>query len=105
MNPEENGAVEQPNIVEKKQVKSNILNGIHNILLAVIAVGIWVLVAQNRHSGTQDVYVVNTIDANVENTVDVNLDEVLGRPVGCRRSYTIDGKEYQAIDVYDRSRW
>ncbi|NME70580.1 hypothetical protein [Flammeovirga aprica] len=90
------------------------------LILTVIAAGIWMIVLQNFNSfGTeQTVYVRggqmsvnNTVDVNVDNavnvrgtvnvgnTVDVNLDEVLGYPVGCRRSYTIDGKQYNSIDV------
>ena len=37
-------------------------------------------------------------------TVDVNLEEVIGHTVGCHRSYTKDGREYQAIDVF-KSNW
>lgn len=88
------------------------LNGI----LIVIAIGIWAIVLQNAGviPTNQNVKVVNEVDAyvrgsvdvdgsvSVANTVDVNLDKVLGYPVGCHKSYTIDGKEYQAIDVYSR---
>lgn len=82
------------------------------IILTVIAVGIWMIVLQNFNTfdNRQDVYVRggyinvdNTVDVrgsvDVDNTVDVNLDKVLGYPVGCRRSYTIDGKQYNSIDV------
>lgn len=86
-------------------------------ILIAIALGIWVIVLQNTGliPTTQKVKVMNTVDVSgsvdvdntvkvkgsidVDNTVDVNLNEVLGRPVGCRTSYTIDGREYQSIDV------
>lgn len=81
-------------------------------VLIIIAVGIWAIVLQNAGiiPTKQNVYVkggyvdVNgTVDVrgnvSVDNTVDVNLDEVLGYPVGCRRSYTIDGRQFNSIDV------
>ena len=90
-------------------------------LILVTAIGIWVIALQNigvipisqkvkvvevvRVVGNVDadvfghVSIDNIVDVNVDNTVDVNLDEVLGYPVGCRRSYTIDGREYHSIDV------
>lgn len=89
---------------------------LNTILLLIIAVGVWVIVGK-LNIGTQDVRVVNTVDVEVDNrvavegwvevsnTVDVNLDKVLGYPVGCRESYTIDGQKYHSIDVCDRSRW
>ena len=80
------------------------------LFLGTIAVCSIILVIQGFGGGTQDVYVRggsvdvdNTVSVrgsvDVDNTVDVNLYEVLGRPVGCRTSYTIDGREYKAIDV------
>jgi len=83
------------------------------------AIGIWCIVvlmivqAFHYEDGASPVYVTGGnvgVDGSVEvcgsvdidNTVDVNLDEVLGRPVGCRTSYTIDGREYQSIDVSNR---
>lgn len=105
------------NIKEKLQGKNITLKG----LLLIIAIGVWIIALQNlgvipinqkvkvvetvRIVGDVDanvsgsVSVDNIVDVNVDNTVDVNLDGVLGYPVGCRRSYTIDGREYQAIDV------
>ena len=91
------------NIKEKLQGKNITLKG----LLLIIAIGVWVIALQTLGviPINQKVKVVGDVDANVsgsvsvDNTVDVNLDEVLGYPVGCRRSYTIDGREYQAIDV------
>lgn len=41
---------------------------------------------------------------SVDNTVDVNVEGVQGRRIGSHRSYTIDGEEYCAIDVYE-SNW
>lgn len=97
----------------KSFVKQNL--DFNRILLLVIAVGVWGIFIQNfiHNIRTQDVYVTNRVDAWVDNTVDVrvenevevDLQKVLGYPVGCRKSYSIDGREYQAIDVYDRSRW
>lgn len=97
------------NIKEKLQGKNITLKG----LLLIIAIGVWVIALQNlgvipinqKVKVVETVRIVGDVDANVsgsvsvDNTVDVNLDEVLGYPVGCRRSYTIDGREYQAIDV------
>jgi len=80
-------------------------------MLVAIGIGIWVLVLQNAGviPTKQNVYVKGGyIDADVkgtvdvENTVDVNIDEILGRPAGCRTSYTIDGREYQSLDVSTR---
>ena len=89
--------------------------------LIAIGAGIWVIVMQNAglipklvgtENGTQTVYVTGgNIDADVkgtvdvsgsvsvDNTVDVNIDEILGRPAGCRTSYSIDGREYHLLDV------
>jgi len=52
--------------------------------------------------GNLDAQVSGSVD--VTNTVDVNLEEVIGHTVGCHRSYTQDGREYQAIDVF-KSNW
>lgn len=83
--------------------------------IQVCAVGIWVMVIQgfiHEDSGAQKVYVVGgSIDADVsgsvsvDNTVDVNLEEVIGHTVGCHTSYTKDGREYQAIDVFKSNNW
>ena len=76
--------------------------------LQVCAVGIWIMVIQgfiHEDSGAQKVYVVGgNLDAQVSGSVDVNLEEVIGHTVGCHRSYTKDGREYQAIDVF-KSNW
>ena len=88
-------------------------------ILILMCIGIWVIVLQNAGflSKNQNVYIQggnvevdNTLrvrgsvevqgSVSVDNTVDVNLDEVLGYPVGCRTSYTIDGKQYNSIDFY-----
>lgn len=92
------------------------------VLLLVIAIGVWVGVLQNFGiipSAGKQVYVVggdidatvsgkvdveNTVSVDVGNEVEVDLQKVLGYPVGCHRSYTIEGKEYQAIDVF-KSNW
>jgi hypothetical protein len=50
-------------------------------------------------SGTVDVDNIRG-SVNVNGNVDVNLEKVLGRPVGCHKSYVIDGREYHAIDVF-----
>ena len=97
-------------------------------ILIFIAIGIWAIVLQNAGviPTNQNVKVVNPVktyvvggtidylddgnvdaeitgDVSVDNTVDVNLDEVLGYPVGCRKSYTIDGRQYNSIDVSPRN--
>ena len=82
--------------------------------LQVCAVGRCIMVIQgfiHEDSGAQKVYVVGgNLDAqvlgsvDVTNTVDVNLEEVIGHTVGCHRSYTKGGREYQAIDVF-KSNW
>ena len=92
------------------------------VLLIVIAVGIWTNVLQNAGiipSAGKQVYVVggdidanvsgtvdinNTVDVDVQNQVSVDIERVLGYPIGCHRSYTINGREFQAIDVY-KSNW
>lgn len=86
-------------------------------ILIIIAIGIWAIVLQN--SGViptkQNVYVKGgyvDVDGSVrvsgsvdvDNMVDVNLN-VLNRPVGSHRSYVIDGREYQAIDVFQSNNW
>lgn len=78
-------------------------------LLAIIAIGVIILVIQGFSDKTKDVYVNGgRIDAdvsgsvNVRNTVDVNVDQVMGYQIGSHKSYTIDGKDYHAIDVYNR---
>lgn len=80
-------------------------------LLAIIAVCLVIIVIQGFGEGTQDVYVLGgDVDANVrgyvsvDNTVNVNVKGVQGRRIGSHRSYTIDGIEYSAIDVY-KSNW
>jgi hypothetical protein len=86
-------------------------------ILFAIGLGIWVMVLQNAGviPTKQNVYVkggniaaeVNgTVDVrgsvDVDNTVDINIREVQGRNVGSRRSYTIDGVEYNSLDVSAR---
>lgn len=83
------------------------------VMLVTIALGVWGIFIQNftRTFKTQEVAVVNIVSTrplepvsvNVENEVEVDLQKVLGYPVGCRRSYNVDGKEYQAIDVWNRA--
>ena len=79
---------------------------VKTIGIVIIAVCSIILVIQGFGGGTQDVYVRGgDIDADVsgsvsvDNEVDVNLERVLGYRVGCHESYTIDGKDYHAIDV------
>lgn len=83
------------------------------IMLAAIALGVWGIFIQNfvRTFNPQEVYIVNTVrtdpvstvSVSVENEVEVDLQKVLGYPIGCHRSYNIDGKEYQAVDVWNRA--
>ena len=79
---------------------------VKTIGMVIIAVCSIILVIQGFGGGPQDVYVIGgAIDADVsgsvsvDNEVDVNLERVLGYRVGCHESYTIDGKDYHAIDV------
>lgn len=103
-------------MINQKISKKEIVFG---IILFFIATGIWGIFFQNlgffkseeivvNENKVQQVRVVNTVETNtyvnggnieVDNTVDVNLDEILGDPAGARRSYTIDGKEYNSLDV------
>ena len=81
------------------------------IILISIAISLWIIVFQNFDiiKTPKYVYVVNTVDVqgsvdisgsvSIDNTVGVNLEAVLGYPVGCRTSYTIDGRKYNSIDV------
>lgn len=77
-------------------------------LLVVIAVCGIILVIQGFSEKIQDVYVNGgRVDADVSgsvyvgNTVDVNVDRVMGYQIGSHKSYTIDGKDYHAIDIYN----
>lgn len=110
----------------KKDLKKKHNLGIKNLsikaLLVVIAVGVWAMVLQNAGiipSAGKQVYVIggnldasvsgsvrvdNDVDVNVQNQVSVDLQRVLGYPIGCHKSYTINGREYQAIDVF-KSNW
>ncbi len=122
------GQGESP-IVKKEEVKQtkwkNLLNRRNlsiKFLLIVIAIGIWANVLQNAGiipSVGKQVYVVggdidanvsgavdisNTVDVDVQNQVSVDIERVLGYPIGCHRSYTINGREFHAIDVY-KSNW
>ena len=83
------------------------------IILSLILISLCIIIFQNlgiiKPAKYKYVYVVNTVDVqgsvdvsgsvDVDNTVDVNLDAVLGYPVGCRTSYTINGRQYNSIDV------
>lgn len=93
-------------------------DNITKVILGAIAIGIWVLVFQNSQqessSSTIPVRVVNTVDSKIndpirvtgnvkiDNIVDVNLEEILGYKAGTRRSYTINGVEYNSLDVSPR---
>ena len=117
------------NVEEKKNSTSakwkNLFKGKNlsiKALLVVIALGIWANVLQNAGiipSAGKQVYVVggdinanvtgevdvrNTVDVDVQNQVSVDIERVLGYPIGCHKSYTINGREYQAIDVF-KSNW
>jgi hypothetical protein len=84
------------------------------VILIIMTIGIWAVVLQNAGviPTNQNVYVNGghvkvrgSVDADVsgsvsvDNTVDINIQEILGRSAGSRRSYTIDGVEYQSLDV------
>lgn len=86
----------------------NYLEEIKVGLLAVIAICGIILVIKGFSDKTQDVYVNGgRVNADVSgsiyvgNTVDVNVDGVMGYQIGSHKSYTIDGKDYHAIDVYN----
>ena len=101
-----------------------VLNGRNTtkVLLLLIAIGIWTNVLQNAGiipSAGKQVYVLggnidaevsgavdvrNTVGVDVQNQVSVDIERVLGYPIGCHKSYTINGREYQAIDVF-KSNW
>jgi hypothetical protein len=86
------------------------------VILISMTLGVWAIVLQNAGviPTSQNVNVVNGIDANVngtvtvsgsvdiDNTVDINVKEIQGRSAGSRTSYVLDGKEYQALDVSSR---
>lgn len=86
-------------------------------ILIAIGLGIWVMVLQNAgviptkqnvyvKGGYIDADIDGTVDVrgsvDVDNTVDINIQEVQGRYVGSRRSYTIDGVDYNSLDVSPR---
>lgn len=75
-------------------------------ILAVIAICSIILVIQGFLD--KNVYVTNgalPIEKHVwvDNVVDVNIEGIQGNRVGSHRSYTINGKEYYALDVYDQA--
>ncbi len=87
------------------------------VILGLIAIGIWAIVLQNAGvvPTKQNVYVKGGYvgmdgsvrvsgSVDVDNMVDINLN-VLGRPVGSHKSYVIDDREYQAIDVFQSNNW
>jgi hypothetical protein len=92
------------------------LNKTSKIILLSIAIGIWAIVLQNAGviPTSQNVKVVNGVDTyvngtvkvsgsvGIDNTIDINIKEIQGRSAGSRRSYEIDGKEYQSLDVSAR---
>lgn len=125
-NEEQNVSLIVKNKEEAAQSKlKNLLKGRNlsiKVLLIVIAVGIWANVLQNAGiipSAGKQVYVVggdidanvsgavdvrNTVDVDVQNQVSVDIERVLGYPIGCHKSYTVNGREYHAIDIF-KSNW
>jgi len=125
-NDEQNVAPIVENKKEANQSKwKNLLKGKDlsiKALLIVIAVGIWTSVLQNAGiipSAGKQVYVLggdidanvsgavdvrNTVDVDVQNQVSVDIERVLGYPIGCHKSYTVNGREYHAIDIF-KSNW
>lgn len=125
-NDEQNVAPIVENKKETNQSKwKNLLKGKNlsiKALLIVIAVGIWTSVLQNTGiipSAGKQVYVLggdidanvsgavdvrNTVDVDVQNQVSVDIERVLGYPIGCHKSYTVNGREYHAIDIF-KSNW
>ena len=97
----------------KKAIMDKNVNSIKSILI-FLTIGIWLLVLQNFGviPNKQNVYVkggsvkvtgyVNadvTGSVDVDNTVDINIQQILGNNAGARRSYIIDGVEYNSLDV------
>lgn len=125
-NDEQNVAPIVENKKEANQSKwKNLLKGKNlsiKALLIVIAVGIWTSVLQNTGiipSAGKQVYVLggdidanvsgavdvrNIVDVDVQNQVSVDIERVLGYPIGCHKSYTVNGREYHAIDIF-KSNW
>jgi len=64
-------------------------------ILALIALGIWVLVLQNMN--IQKVKVVNSID--IGNEVEVDIRKINGWNAANSNSYTLDGEEYHSLGV------
>ena len=99
-------------LTEKFNAVVNNQNLFIKVMLVIIALGVWGIFIQNfaRTFKTQEVTVVNSVNTrplgpvsvSVENEVDVDVQKVLGYPVGCHKSYNVDGDEYHAIDVWDR---
>ena len=77
--------------------KKSIFNG---IILCVITIGVWVIVLQNfglfDEAATQNVRVVNTVDANVNNTIDANIVNEIEAFV----TNTIDAEIGNSVHVY-----
>ena len=79
---------------------------LQNIILAIIAIGIWAIFLQNAGviSTNQNVRVVNTIDADVsgsveiDNTVDINIEAINGKN-NAFYDHNYDGN-YNRIPVY-----
>ena len=115
-NLKQNQSKKTSDMLNQKTSKKEIAFG---IILFFIATGIWGIFMQNLgffkseervvdENKVQQVRVVNTVETNsfvkggnidIDNTVDINLNEILGYPAGTRRSYTIDGKAYNSLDV------
>lgn len=78
-------------------------------ILAIIALGIWMLVLQNFNvfDNHRDVYVrggnINSEvsgDVGIYNTVDVNIEEILGSPAAASGAYTSPyGEEHNSLGV------
>jgi hypothetical protein len=79
---------------------------LQNIILSIIAIGIWAIFLQNAGviSTNQNVRVVNTIDADVsgsveiDNTVDINIEAINGKN-NAFYDHNYDGN-YNRIPVY-----
>ena len=85
------------------------------LMILAAAIGIWALVLQNAGVLPKEngVFVTNSylpthvdggqIDVSgvvsIDNEVRVNLMKILGRNAGSHNSYTIDGQEYNSLDV------
>lgn len=93
------------------ELKSNL--NLTNILLLVIALGVWTTVFQNAGFGSKKVEISNPVavygnvsaqvagKVEVSNEIMVDLRHINGWHAANFYSYTLDGKEYHALGTKD----